>query len=121
MKKRILFSILFLLLFLPACSNSTEQAESETVYQESSEPDIAEDGEKYFVTFECKQSHFSLDIGQHLKDAMNVTEFEVMVDSDYYNSVDVGTVINDEFRVGSFVMKGSIGNWEITVTEKEIR
>lgn len=76
---------------------------------------------KYVITFEIKQSHFSLDLGKHLKDAMNATEIEIPVDKEYFDSVEVGDTINDDFRVGSLVMKGSFGSWDITVKSKDIR
>lgn len=76
---------------------------------------------KYVITFEIKQSHFSLDIGKHLKDAMNAIEIEIPVDKEYFDSVEVGDTINDDFRVGSLVMKGSFGSWDITVKSKDIR
>lgn len=74
----------------------------------------------YIVEFEIKQSHFTLDISEHLKDSINKLTFEVPVDKDYYNKVRVGQEITDSFRMGSFVMKGSIGKWKITVKNKHI-
>lgn len=79
---------------------------------------IAVDANYYIVEFEIKQSHFSLDISEHLKDNMNKLTFEVPVDKDYYNKVYVGQEITNSFRVGSFVMKGSIGKWKIIVRNK---
>ena len=79
------------------------------------------DANYYIVEFEIKQSHFSLDISEHLKDNMNKLTFEVPVDKDYYNKVYIGQEINDSFRVGSFVMKGSIGKWKIIVRNKYIK
>lgn len=75
----------------------------------------------YVVTFRIKQSHFTLDIGEHLKDSMNDITFEVPVAKKYYDSVSVGDVINDDFRMGSFILHGSFGNWKITVDKKEVR
>lgn len=75
---------------------------------------------KYVITFNIKQEHFTLDIGQHLKDAMNDISIQIPVDKEYYDSVKVGDVIDDSFRMGSFLMKGSFGNWKITVEDKEI-
>lgn len=74
---------------------------------------------KYVVTFRIKQSHFTLDIGEHLKDSMNEITFEVPVDKEYYDSVTVGSVINDDFRMGSLIMHGSFGNWKVTVGKKK--
>lgn len=76
---------------------------------------------KYVITFNIKQSHFSLDLGEHLKDAMNDISIEIPVDKEYYDSVEVGDVIDDSFRMGSFIWKGSFGNWKVTVESKDIR
>lgn len=80
-----------------------------------------EDVKTYVVTFEISQSHITLDIGTWVKDAMNTTEIEVMVDKRYYDSVEVGQSISNDFRIGSFLMKGSVGSWDIEVSDKEIR
>ena len=76
---------------------------------------------KYVITFNIKQSHFTLDLGEHLKDAMNDITIEIPVDKEYYDSVEVGDVIDDSFRMGSFIWKGSFGNWKVTVESKGIQ
>ena len=76
---------------------------------------------KYVVTFNIKQSHFTLDIGQHIKDEMNDISIQIPVDKEYYDSVKVGDTIADDFRMGSLIMKGSFGNWDVTVEDKEIQ
>lgn len=76
--------------------------------------------ERYMVTIEIKQSHFSLDISEHMKDEANAVEITIPVDKAFYNKVDEGTVIDDSFRAGSFWMKGSLGSWDIKVIDKEI-
>lgn len=76
---------------------------------------------KYVVTFRIKQSHFTLDIGEHIKDAMNKITIEIPVDKEYYDSVAVGNTVNDDFRVGSLIMHGSFGNWNVIVERKEVR
>ena len=75
----------------------------------------------YVVTFRIKQSNFTLDIGEHLKDSMNEITFEVPVDKAYYDSVSVGDTINDDFRMGSLIMHGSFGNWKVTIEKKEVQ
>lgn len=75
---------------------------------------------KYVVTFNIKQSHFTLDIGQHIKDEMNDISIQIPVDKEYFDSINVGDTIADDFRLGSFIMKGSFGNWDVTVENKEI-
>lgn len=76
---------------------------------------------KYVITFCIKQTHFTLDLEEHLKDSLNEITIEIPVDKEYYDSVSIGDVINDDFRVGSLIMHGSYGNWSISVAEKEIR
>ena len=76
---------------------------------------------KYVITFNIKQTHFTLDIGEHLKDAMNDISIEIPVDKEYYDSVEIGDTIDDSFRVGSFIWKGSFGNWKVTVESKEVQ
>lgn len=76
---------------------------------------------KYIVTFNIKQSHFTLDFSQHLKDEMNDISIQIPVDKEYYDSVKVGDTIADDFRMGSFIFTGSFGNWDITVEDKEIQ
>lgn len=76
---------------------------------------------KYILKLHLKQSHFSLSIKKHIADAVNAIDFEMPVDKEFYDSVKVGTSIVDEFRSGSFFLKGSFGDWEMTVKEKEIR
>ena len=79
-----------------------------------------EDRPAYVITFEVSQSHLTLDIGTLIKDAMNTTEFEVMVDKRYYDSVEIGQSINSDFRIGSLLMKGSVGSWDIKVADKKV-
>lgn len=105
----------------------TLQKETENLKQERDQlqkiiSDTREENgiKKYIVTFEIKQTHVALDIGTHLKDSMNKLVFDVLVDQTYYNSVNVGDCIKDDFRAGSFLMKGSIGNWDVTVKDKRI-
>lgn len=76
---------------------------------------------KYVLTLEIKQSHISLDISEYLKDSMNAMEIQIPVDKEYYDSVEVGQDIMDEFRMGSFIYKGTFGNFKVTVTDKEIQ
>lgn len=75
---------------------------------------------KYIVTLKIKQSHFTLDISEHLKDAMNDITIQIPVDKEFYDSVEVGDEIDDSFRFGSLIMKGSFGSWKVTVDDKEI-
>ena len=75
----------------------------------------------YVIKLKLKQSHISLSISKHLKDMANAIEFEMPVDKEYYNSVNVGTEIVDNFRMGSLFFAGSFGSWEMTVINKYVK
>lgn len=78
------------------------------------------DAYQYIVTINIKQSHFTLDIGQHIKDGMNDIDIDIPVSKLFYDSIEVGDVLDDSFRMGSFIMKGSFGSWDITIKDKNI-
>ncbi len=102
---------------------NSKQAEVSVLDSRLKELKIYDSGKipKYILKMHLKQSHFSLDIDKHIKDAMNAIDFEMPVDRDFYNSVAIGTVIVDQFRTGSFILYGSMGDWKMTVNGKEIR
>ncbi len=77
-----------------------------------------QDNNYYIIEFEISQSHFTLDFSEHIKDSMNKIVIEIPVDKDYYDNVRVGQQINETFRMGSLIMKGSIGKWKIIVKNK---
>ena len=97
------------------------EAERDRLNKEILDAKIDNNLAKYVIAFNIKQTHFTLDIGEHLKDAMNDISIEIPVDKEYYDSVEVGDTIDDSFRVGSFIWKGSFGNWKVTVESKDIR
>lgn len=104
MRKVISVLTLLVLIAIPAMAQSTTDSQTDDYY--------------YVVTFECSQSHFTLDITEHLKDSMNKLTFEVPVDKDYYNKLSVGDTLTDSFRMGSLIMKGSIGKWKVKIVDK---
>lgn len=141
MNKKLISILLICLIFLTSCGNGNLKSERENLETEISEleedirtlqseknsiekliQDLREENDipNYIVTFEIGQQHVTLDLGDLLKDEINKTELEVMVSKEYYDSVDVGTVVNDDFRVGSLALKGSFGTWNIEVIDKRI-
>lgn len=102
---------------------NAKRAELATLETKAKELGMLSEGKtpKYILKLHLKQSHFSLSIKKHISDAVNAIDFELPVDKDFYNSVEVGTKVVDEFRTGSFFLKGSFGDWEMTVKDKEIR
>ena len=137
MKKYIIALIVMIAVTLSGCSKTETvtnedvakleseiaqlEAERDLLNEEILNTKIDNNLAKYVITFNIKQTHFTLDIGEHLKDAMNDISIEIPVDKEYYDSVEVGDTIDDSFRVGSFIWKGSFGNWKVTVESKDIR
>ena len=75
---------------------------------------------RYILRCKLSQSHFSLDLAEHIKDAMNEVEFDLVTDRTSYEAARPGTELMSAFRGGSAFMRGSWGSWEITVTGKRI-
>ena len=133
----ILVTCLFVFCFIfVGCSDPTPELKAEI---ESLEAEIADlEAEKaqlkneivdikvengtarYVLTLSVKQVHYSLNFEDHWKDAVNELTIVVPVDKEYYDSVEIGEVLEEEFRVGSAVVAGSYGSWKITVKDKEI-
>ena len=141
MNKKLISILLICLIFLTSCGNGNLKAERENLETEISDleedirtlqseknsierliQDLREENDipNYIVTFEIGQQHITLDLGDLLKDEVNKTELEVLVSKEYYDSVDIGTVVNNDFRVGSLALKGSFGTWNIEVIDKRI-
>lgn len=97
------------------------KTEKDALTNEITDVKIENGTAKYIVTFNIKQSHFTLDISQHLKDSLNDISIQIPVDKEYYDSVEVGDVVADDFRVGSLIFKGSFGNWDVRIEDKVIQ
>lgn len=137
MKKYIIALIVMIAVTLSGCSKTETvtnedvaklefeiaqlEAERDRLNEEILNTKIDNGLAKYVITFNIKQTHFTLDLGEHLKDTMNDISIEIPVDKEYYDNVEVGDVIDDSFRMGSFIWKGSFGNWKVTVESKDIR
>lgn len=124
--KKHFFIFCIAVIFLSSCNNDEiEQLKKENELLTAQVKALKEGGTakspKYFLKLRLKQSHFSLSIKKHIKDAVNSIEFELPVDKEFYDSVSEGTEIIDKFRFGSFVLYGSLGDWEMTVKGKEVR
>ena len=53
--------------------------------------------ERYIVTLKIKQSHFTLDVFQHVKDDANTIRIEIPVDKQFYDQIKVGTILNNNY------------------------
>src|ERR1035437_5466051 len=104
------------------CQCQQQEVKQTEVSQIKKISDIEKEGKRpiYILKLELSQSHLSLSIGQHISDAMNSIEIELPVDIDFYNEHEIGSTIVEDFRMGSLIMKGSFGDWEIKVVDKRI-
>jgi hypothetical protein len=78
----------------------------------------------YFLVLQMKQSTFSLDIGQALKNEMNAIEFPIETSESFYNQVNEGDDVlkilaEDTFKWGSFLADGDFSNMTLKVIRKE--
>lgn len=92
-------------------SSLTSQAKLDTAPEEN---------KRYIMTLKIKQSHFSLNVKDHVKDSMNAIELDIAVDKEYYDSYEEGDEILSEFRSGSFVTSGKLGSWKVTLKDKRV-
>lgn len=97
----------------------TLQEETEEL-QKNRESLIQKDDIIYVIELEISQTHITLDLEEILKDSMNTITIPIQVSEGYYYSIEIGDVLSDEFRIGSWIFKGSIGNWNIKVINKQI-
>ncbi len=137
--KKVTIFILVLCLLLTACSKEQSEVMSLAMQKSELETEIEtlkkdleyfkqnidtfkseNNVETYVVTLKIKQSHFSLDLSKHIKDKLNEITLDIPVSKQFYDSVQVGSVLDDTFRMGSFLFTGSIGSWGITIDNKQI-
>lgn len=74
----------------------------------------------YVVTIGISQSHMFWEIDDVIKDSLNELKIDIPVSEEFYSAVEIGTVLDESFRMGSFIMNGSIGNWDIKIVDKKI-
>lgn len=96
------------------------QLEKEALIKEVEYRKVTSGTAKYVITLEIRQRHY-FDLGKALKDELNKIELQLPVDKEYYESLEVGDILDETFRMGSLLMEGSFGNWEIKVVKKEIQ
>lgn len=96
------------------------ETEKSKLQEEVTDAKVENGTAMYVLTINIRQTHFTLDINQHLKDSMNDISIQIPVTKEYYDSVNVGDVLDDSFRMGSFIFKGSFGSWNVTIKDKTI-
>lgn len=72
----------------------------------------------YMIQIDIRNSSFSLDIGKHIRNAMNAVQMDIPVDKEFYDAVKEGQELKSGFKTASFVMKGSISSIKISCVKK---
>lgn len=75
----------------------------------------------HMIELEFSQFSFTLNISQHVKDAMNAFSIVLPTTEEFYNSVKEGQELGSKFKVASFLINGRIGSRTITVKRKFIQ
>ena len=78
------------------------------------------EGPIYIITINISQHHPFWEVDEKIKDNMNDIDIDLPTSKEFYDSVEVGTVLDNSFRWGSFWMNGSYGNWNVTIEDKRI-
>ena len=122
MLKRFVWMALTVLL-LTGCADqkpATPQATpNPQVKAEKSVVSVSRENERYLLV-RVKESHFSLDIGKHIKNSMNSVEVILPTSVPFYDEVKVGDNLlkSNGFRVGSLIFSGNFSDYEMTVLRK---
>lgn len=120
--KKVLITIticligMFFMAFVPAMYHNVPDKESTSV-----EVSAPANEPYYLVTLKIKQSTFTLDIGEHIKNKMNAVEMTIAVDKRFYDSVQVGQEISNSFKKGSLLFNGDFSKLKVTVVKKQIK
>lgn len=75
----------------------------------------------HMIELEFSQSSFTLNISQHIKDAMNAFSIVLPTTEEFYNSVKEGQELGGKFKGASFLINGRIGSRKVTVKRKFIQ
>lgn len=120
--KKVLITIaicligMFFVAFVPVIHNNISDMDS--TYVEAPAPNS---DPYYLVTLQIKQSTFTLDIGEHIKNKMNAVEMTIAVDKRFYDSVKVGQDISNSFKTGSLLFNGDFSKLKVKVVKKQIK
>ena len=74
----------------------------------------------YIVKFKIKQSTFTLNPMEHIKNQVNAIEFELPVEKSFYDNVNIGTDITGAFKYGSLIFNGDFSTLHTKVTGKRV-
>ncbi len=76
--------------------------------------------EMYVITVSVAQKHTILDMDKKVKDQMNKATVALPVMREYYEAAKIGESLEDSFRIGSLLVDGTIGSWDIKIIDKQV-
>ena len=125
MKKTLVtkgLAAVFLAAVLAGCDGNVQQqpaANANPAAAQAAAPKAAEKhgAGAYYVQVRLKQSHFSLDLGTHIKDAANAVDFALPTAKARYEQLHKGQDLVDAFRAASAWISGSLGDTRLTVRD----
>lgn len=94
-------------------SNLDRSLQEKRIYLSGKKP-------KYIITIRIKQSSFTLDLGEHLKNSWNAFEINLETSRECYNRVKIGDKLSNKFKSGSFWINRDIEHLEMTIKDKRI-
>jgi hypothetical protein len=72
------------------------------------------------LTLEVRQNHWTLDPLEYAKDHINAMSFDIPADRAFCDGVQPGTVLDERFRWGSWLIRQNYGHWTVRVVGKAI-
>ena len=71
------------------------------------------------IRIKLSQTSYTLNVWKHIRNAINAVDLTLPVSCNFYDSVQVGDdLLKKKFRLGSFIVHGSAGIWNLEVVEK---
>jgi hypothetical protein len=74
-----------------------------------------------WVEISIKQTSFTLDIGEHVKNSANEVKIWVPVHSEFYINSKIGDNLADAFKWGSFFNDGDFTKLKVKIIDKQLR
>jgi hypothetical protein len=106
----------FMAVAMTGCDNTSQQ-QAHYSPASTNQPAEKQGAEAYYVDVRLRQSHFTLDIGEHIKDAANAVDFALPTAKSRYAQLHAGDNLVDQFRAASFWISGSLGDTKLTVKD----
>lgn len=74
----------------------------------------------YILTLEVKQTTYTLDLDEHVKNHLNTIELQFPTSKEFYNKVKINDYISDDVKYGSLMFNNDFSKLKIKVKNKHI-